>query len=336
MKRNLVVSSLTSLVALSAASAVAQQTAYAPTLEGGMTASIGTFYAAPSADNHHYVTVYSEDANGDINLEAPHYTGTSSDWGFEASLGYVFAGTANGLELTYRGFDSSSNSSVSGGYVKDYNEYEYSQLIGATDKLNYNFNTVDLMISQFLDVGDHVQMRFSGGLSYANIERASSSFIAYIEPDFEYEYSEYATDSEYNGFGPRLAVDGRYEFGNGFGIVGGASLAYFVGDLDSNNQFYTDDANVDEPEQSFNYDDDMDNHAVVNLRGNLGIDFVHYFDNQEKSSLGLELGYLADYYTQAVNNFAYNESNDLDEYIKDSELLDTSFSGPYLLLKGAF
>lgn len=49
--KNVYLSSLTSLAILATSAAYAQQDVYVPTLEGGITASVGTFFYAASSDN---------------------------------------------------------------------------------------------------------------------------------------------------------------------------------------------------------------------------------------------------------------------------------------------
>ncbi len=346
MKRILFVSSLSSLLALSSA-AFAEQMAYAPTLEGGMTASVGTFYAVPGSDVGPYAEIY-DTANpnppGNIPVTSV-FNNTEYDWGFEASLGYVFENTANGIELSYRGLNADSNDSVAiltedGTRLlppgADERLFRSPLLNEANNELKNEFNAVDLMLSQFLDIGDYVQMRFLAGISYVEIEQNSdSTYTSEIVESFSMTQNN---NSEFKGFGPRVGADGRYDFGQGFGIVAGASLAYFLGDVDSNTN--TTENIAGNLMTLAEATDDLDNHAVLNLRGNIGIDYVYYFGDEE-STLGIELGYLADYYDEAINEVTtHTEIGTGGGFItttrSESELLDASYSGPYLLLKGVF
>ena len=46
-------------------------------------------------------------------------------------------------------------------------------------------------------------------------------------------------------------------------------------------------------------DNTVDNHSVTNLRVNVGIDYVYFFDNKDNQRL-VSIGYLVDYYADAV------------------------------------
>ncbi len=324
---------ITSLTCFISTVAFADQDVVVPTLEGGLTASIGTFYATPSTGDYNYANHITMDHSGAFpSVTTPAYNTTDYDFGFAASLGYLFEETANGVELSYRGFHSSTDASVtSDGTGKDFigvpgeNNTQY---VAASNELTYDFDTVDLMFSQFVNFGEFVQMRFSGGLAYVFIKQKSQTYFD-VDPT-EADAGLQVTESKFNGLGPRLGTDGRYDFGDGFGVLGGVSLAYLIGDLDSNNQFFNEVTGVED----WDYEENIDNHAVLNVRANLGIDYVFFIDNDEGSTVGVELGYLADYYVEAVNEIT--GGNEAHTYGPSSVLQSASFAGPYLNVKGVF
>jgi hypothetical protein len=320
---------ITSLTCLISTVAFADQDVVVPTLEGGLTASIGTFYAATGAGDYNYANHVTLSNGSAPFVTTPAFNSPDYDFGWEASLGYVFEETANGIELTYRGLHSTTADSISAfGNTNDYiaipgmGDHNYSN---ANNELKYDFDTVDLMISQFVNFGDYVQMRFSGGLAYVFIKQTSQT-------DFIGESNETVQNSKskFQGLGPRIASDGRYDFGDGFGIVGGASLAYLMGKIESYNQAFDITANA----ESWNYEENINNHAVLNVRANLGVDYVFFFNNDEGSTLGLELGYLADYYVEALNEV--NGGGEASTYGPSSAFQSASFAGPYVNLKGVF
>lgn len=330
ISRKIFIGSLTSLTVMATQVAFAEEMVTAPTFEGGVTASIGTFYAVPSVNNNQFVAVHHDEEFEQIDIKNAN---SDYDWGWDASLGYLFEETANGIELSYRGFSSDNESDVEFGAVPDGEE-----LADIEDRISYELNSLDLMISQYMDLGDHMQMRFNAGLAYVELEQ-ENQFSAI---GFDGEQQEFFVDgkqtSKFNGLGPRVGIDARYDFGGeieGFGIVGGASAAYFLGetDLTSHASFSEDDGDVVD---AVSISEDMENHAVTNLRANVGIDYVYFFDNEGRSTLGLELGYLVDFYDNAVSNFS-----ELEDFHDDAAFIQTdtgpiTFSGPYLSLKGAF
>lgn len=316
---------LTSLTCFISTVAFADQDVVVPTLEGGVTASIGTFYATPSTGDYNYANHATSDSASFPFVTTPAYNTTDYDFGFEASLGYLFEETANGVELSYRGLHSSTNASVTAdGSNDDFigvpgdDTHTYA---GASNELTYDFDTVDLMFSQFVNFGEFVQMRFSGGLAYAYIKQKSQTFFNGDGVN-ETDDHEQMTESKFSGLGPRLGTDGRYDFGDGFGILGGVSLAYLIGDLDSNNQM----TNLVNGEEEWNYQENIDNHAILNVRANLGIDYVFFIDNDEGSTVGVELGYLADYYVEAVNEIT--GGMEAHNYGPSSVLQSASFCRP--------
>ncbi|MFA6037946.1 MAG: Lpg1974 family pore-forming outer membrane protein [Legionellales bacterium] len=342
ISRKIFLGSLTSLSVMASSLAFAEEMVTAPSFEGGVTASIGTFYFVPSADNTNYVIV--KDIDG--NFTSFNYLDAQPDYdfGWEASLGYIFEDTANGIELSYRGLDTDTTATSYG--INTSTSFE---VIDLQDQLKYTFNSADLMISQYMDIGTHMQVRLSGGLAYLNLEEQQNLNVNNNETsDFVGSVDQ---KSKFNGWGPRLGMDARYDFGEdlaGFGIVGGASLAYFLGstDLTANTASpagIAPIANADDINY-VSYTDNVNNQSVVNLRGNLGIDYVYFFDNEERSTLGLELGYMVDYYQDAVTTFstAVLQENlvGITAPTRGTVITpttdDVTFSGPYLQLKGAF
>ncbi len=70
-----------------------------PSLEGGFTASVGTFYATPSTNSnpgqvHHAPS----------NLTDLHSNNNNPQFGTQGSIGYNFNNTGNGVEINNRNF----------------------------------------------------------------------------------------------------------------------------------------------------------------------------------------------------------------------------------------
>jgi hypothetical protein len=329
MMKKLSLYSLSSLAILASTVSYAEQMATAPTLEGGITASIGTWYAAPSADDVVYgtSTTVTDPSTGpldpattstEILTIAPDY-----DFGWEASLGYVFDDTANDVELSYRGLNTTDTASQAGNFKLNNVGPDDEYADGTYDtNLGYELNAFDLMFGQFLDIGQTTQVRFSAGASYVELEQdQKTSFHAddevVITPDGEDEV--FGKDSnEFRGWGPRLAIDARYDFGSGFGIVAGGSVAYYLGELTSNQVAVSATGDTNHGE--------LDSHAVTNLRGNVALDYVFYMEENDLPTAGIEIGYQSDYYDA---DFAQSTS-------QGAVLSSVTFSGPYVNLKGVF
>jgi len=325
------ISLYTLAIAVTSSVAYAEQATTAPALEGGVTAAIGAMYVVPSAANDDYATSSDfETGNTSILSVDPDF-----EFGLLASLGYIFDNTANGVELSYRGlFDASSTSSASAtgdSFIRPQLPSDF-ELENVKSKLEYEHHSLDLMFSQFMNLGEHVQIRFSAGASYVDLEqKQSSDFSITVDPEFTYNET---TKSDYSGFGPRVGIDGRYDFGQGFGIVAGGSAAYYLGDLDSKfNAIEHDKGEI----ESLHLKNNKSDHAVTNVRGHIAVDYVYFFDNEQRSTIGIEVGYMADWYDDIIGDVEPTRIGP-DAFIFNSDF-DTHaalFSGPYALIKGAF
>ncbi len=322
--------SLTSLAVIASHAVSAEEFASAPSLEGGWSGMIGGMWFVPSNDNTTYASSTSRSLNS--SSENTQYFNTDGEYklGWQAAMGYVFDNTANGIELSFRDYSSHSDSSTDV-FDADFFQEQFDSQIASSNQ-GTKFQDWDLMVSQFLDIGTHVQMRFLGGISYlAKLEQnttTSYDFLSHDEGFSDHDIYTNESRSHFSGLGPRVGADARYDFGDGFGVVGGFSVAYFLGELENNfTETYTD---PDFDGYEFSDNSNIDNHAVTNLRGNLGVDYVYYFENQDLPTLGLELGYEVDTYLDGIGDFNFAESTGI---ITAS---DVTFSGPYLNIKGVF
>ncbi|MGA2655496.1 MAG: Lpg1974 family pore-forming outer membrane protein [Gammaproteobacteria bacterium] len=308
MKNTLVhFSFLTSLVLAVPVLVYAEETVTIPSFEGGVSASIGAWYAVASSD----VTQQPDSGLEEPPVPNANFNG-DYDFAWQASIGYIFEETANGIDLFYRGIHNESSETL---YVNPPGD---ETVIPDDVTVTYELNSFDLMLSQFVNLGDFMQMRFLGGLAYVDLERK----------DHVQSYGPTSDDfvgdskSKFQGLGPRISLDSRYGFDEaleGLGIVGGGSLAYYIGELKYNSVAH---AGVHPENRVY----DKDNHSVINLRANLGLDYVYFFEDEEESTLGLELGYQMDFYDEAG---AQNPSI-------STNAASISFSGPYLNLKSVF
>lgn len=322
--------SFCSLTLLTASATFANQDVYVPTFEGGITASIGTWYVVPSANNTNYARIPSTEGTTDeVSIEN---ASAEYDFGYEAALGYIFNDTANGIELTYRGLDA-DNDAADSALVSDTQTVDYS------DTVSYNYNALDLLLSQYLDIGRNMQLRFVGGASYANIDQTQELDAFTHSKDIGgIDTSNFIKqESKFDGVGPRLGIDARYEFGPGFGILGGASVAYLLGELEYTGDQLQLTSGSTTPVAS-STTEDLDNHAVTNLRANLALDYVYFFSNEERSTIGIELGYQTDYYADALYEADVLATTTKAAKVNSVDFDTTSltFSGPYLNIKGAF
>jgi hypothetical protein len=281
---------------------------YVPVLESGLSWSVGALFLTPTSDFESYGAIPT-DAGYDVLNVSPTY-----QFGIDASLGYIFDETANSVDLFFRNLSTSDDDTTT------------FDAVNVTGNLGYDLTAFDLMASQYINLGRAMQLRLMAGLAYVELKQnRNSNAGAQLE-----EASLSSQDSKYTGWGPRVGIDSRYEFFGGFGLVGGGSMAYYLGELTSNTTI------LDEPDTT-TANDTVDNHGVMNIRANLGLDFVLETEDEGESSFwGLELGYLIDYYDDGV---ASTNLLGIESIGTAGEALSTSavsFSGPYINLKGVF
>lgn len=294
------------------------QFATVPRYDKTFIASIGTFYGVPSSDFNNYY--FSKSPNSEeyqlLTVNPGH------EFGFDVALGYIFDNSANSLEAFFRDINTSDNA------ASDNIEQGLSPEENANTNLDYHLRAADIMFGQYMNLGDDFQIRLAAGAAYAEIKRDQNNFNVETNGDNATDLSEY---SKFTGFGPRLTADLRYAFEQGFGVVGSVSMAYFIGQLKNN---YT----LNQGEETFEVNDTNDDQGVMNFRGNIGLDYIYQFEDAEQETLGLEIGYLIDYYDDSVRNTNIFPPSGLpdpgnEEY---NTTVALSFSGPYLYLKGAF
>ncbi len=317
--------SLSSLLLGVSGIAYAEELVNVPELEGGITASIGTFYVQPSAENLNYAVDITPSGNQSGTLSAADFNSDYS-FGTQATLGYLFDETANGIELAYRNLNS--NDSDSGIHDFSTNNGSPEFVPGHSDvNVGYELNAFDLLLSQYVNIGEHMQLRFNGGLAYVELEQNAHLHVTYDDlPDNSDGLTVYGEQNNaFTGWGPRMGIDTRYAFGQGIGIVGNGSIAYYLGELTVHDHSFKFDQTGQTTFSSNEHH--IDAHAIVNLRANLGLDYVYAFEAAAQSTLGLELGYQVDYYDDAVAIVPGKT------YILP---YDVTFSGPYLNLKGVF
>ena len=288
--------------------------------QSGITGSVGTFYVTPTSDFQDYSASFDTNTStSTVNNIDPEY-----QWGVDASLGYIFKETANSVELFFRNISTNDSGSASGYFPSVNGNGNFS------GDLDYELNSFDLMFSQFISASEAMQLRLSGGLAYVDLERSENG--AFVATDGSVVPYSYNLQSTFNGWGPRISIDTRYGFAGtmkALGVVGNGSMAYYQGDMDSS---------IYESQDGLELENDPGNHAVLNFRANLGVDYVYFFKNHKGARLGLELGYLIDFYDDGALETNLHDAGSLPEGKAGSttETTSISFAGPYLTLKGVF
>ncbi len=161
---------------------------------------------------HGYTPVNGVQNHNDVNLDW--------GWGFRLEGSYHFS-TGNDLTVNWIRYEKST----------DFNNV----IIDDTGTRNISdfswkprFNAVNVEFGQHADFGMMKNIRFHGGLQYANIKtdfsRRHPNNEGVIVTGYHY--------MKFNGIGPRTGLDMSYDFGNSFAVYGTGAAAILVGTSD--------------------------------------------------------------------------------------------------------
>lgn len=231
------------------------------------------------------------------------------------SIGYDLPGTANNIELSYtrlrsdtRSIRDTSDNPIAFGsaFFNLFIPLAPGQEFVSDSHLRYDLDQVDLIAGRWYnDTSGPFQLHPFAGVRYANLEHDLSFLTGHVR-------------TSYDGAGPLLGMDGRYELGRGFGLAGRVDAAVMMGRVKSDSQIILG--------ATFDYITPKIDRVVSVVDGRLGVDYTHIFANQ--ASLKLELGY---HVSEFFNPFdiILAESPPAQK-IRELQTTNFSYSGPYL------
>ncbi|MDP3561624.1 MAG: Lpg1974 family pore-forming outer membrane protein [Legionellaceae bacterium] len=168
-------------------------------------------------------------------------------WGFMIEGAYHF-NTGNDLNLNWYHINSSrsgASNAVRTINANIFNDARTSILPGNTTTITSRsasiepkWDAVNLEFGQHVDFGENKSIRFHGGFEYARVVANSTLGMAgtevFTDPVLGLSGTRafnLATTSNptYNGFGPRVGADMKYDWGNGLGIYANAASALLAG-----------------------------------------------------------------------------------------------------------
>lgn len=131
-------------------------------------------------------------------------------WGFQIEGSYQF-NTGNDLNLNWYHFNHGKSGFWTAGGSQIDNFY-----------INPQWDAVNFEVGQHVDFSDMKSMRLHAGVEYARIRHN----IQTVQDPVREIVSDTFT---YNGFGPRMGADLRYDVGNGFGIFANGAAGLLIG-----------------------------------------------------------------------------------------------------------
>ncbi len=335
-----------------------------PNLKSGIEITLEGLLLRPHGSNLDYATTDNFTANDDdtfplFNLSNDQDVKTVNpnyQLGFRVGLGYVFADSGNDLQLNWTHFQHTySNSSsigdnqflVTGAGVPLINPNLFDFLTGdvtASSSVKFQFDSIDLDVGQYVNVGTRLQTRLFGGLRYAYVKQNTSNdydatYADAADPNLFITYDEDDTfNSKFNGLGPRLGFQAAYNVYDCFGVTGSIAGSLLVGKVkstsDQNFELNFVDNDIAPPVDvpvSFSVSNDSNVWRIVpEVDARLGVNYTWLFANQ--SALTLEAGYQVTQYFNAVDKIETQFSQTGGVLSTNRVTSDVGNEGPYLSL----
>jgi hypothetical protein len=305
--------------------AAAQLNVTVPQLKGGVIVGVEGIYAKPSTSNGDLD--YAVISNIPTNSTAPTAVISSVikavepgfDWGYGATLGYVFPNTGNDVNLSYWHLDADGNNNISTMNSGLSLIYFTNNLAGicaqsgtSSAKSSININQVDATVGQYIDVGTNLHLHPFLGLRYADVKRDLNANCSITRPPLttviaptSLTYSgttlnEVASEtSDFSGIGPVVGISGAYPIIAGVNLEGGVSGALLIEDLHMKSQQQMNfsgsrsidrrgDINIFLPGTNQANFSTNSRRITPNLAANLGLNYRYVFNNQSDLTLGVD------------------------------------------------
>lgn len=243
---------------------------------------------------------------------------TYHQW-FAADVTYAFAGNGRDVTLAYEGLYGNDSSSVSdpNGNLQSASNNDDTFIYGgdydeAEGKTDVQYDAVDLVFGQKLNVGQHLQLHPFMGLRYAYI--ATQDKGLYSGGDF-WQYNEsddpigddttenFKMDNTFTGIGPRVGSDASVILGRGFSIHGRLGVSALIGSQKSSVKdtfSYLDDGTLETA--ASNFPSNSNTVLIPEVDARLGINYKYNFDTT--TDLDFEAGWQATNYFNVISDQA--------------------------------
>lgn len=258
------------------------------------------------------------------------------NWGWKLDLMYNFEGNGRDAQLTWTHYNhhtSSSTTDADGTYMLGTGFAILPAWDVAEGHTKADYDAVDLMFGQKMDFADKVMVRLSGGMRYVDLRNKDHGeyFLGdFIDGDDDtFVEEEISYKSQFQGLGPRAAVNTRVALGGGFSVVGSMGTSLLIG---SQKASLNDQIDI-LVEDTLLIDIDAgakkttSTRIVPELDMRLGVNYTYAFNPD--TALGVELGW------EAVNYFNVKDTSLMGylDTVSGAEETDFGLQGPYLRLQ---
>lgn len=275
--------------------------------------------------------------NGDtVGDSSKNAVGQNYNWWFGADISYAFAGNGRDVMLAYEGMHSTNKNSTNGDFLTSpfvysantaanngnsvFTNGSYNTNRGtftwASGQAETNYDAVDLLFGQKLDVGTRVRLHPFAGLRYAYINHQNTGDYAgaYTQPSpsVTYNVTEKAKlNSTFSGIGPRFGSDAQVNLSQGFSVRGRLGLSALIGSRKTDSSFidsyYDSTTGALAATDAQSADGGTQARVVPEVDGRLGIAYTHGFSTN--MAWGIETGWQVENYFNSNLNVSGSTAN---------------------------
>lgn len=236
------------------------------------------------------------------------------DWGFRLEGSYHFS-TGNDITLTWMHYNVDNQHGQFSGVIPV--TPVFSLEVPYQLQTENTFDQVNLIMGQSVDFGLIKDIRFYGGLQYADIRvDANNHFLSVPAPlPATITRVDQYHNTDFNGVGPVVGIDYAYSMTHGISLTANSAVSLLYGTGRFNEGYLY--SNVLIPASAFG----SKKMVVPGLEAKLGITYTHVMSD---GSLNIEGGY------QVINYFNALQTNGINSQPGFS---DYGLYGPYLGVK---
>ncbi len=290
---------------------------WVPKHDAGFRFGVEALYFAPSLTHTEYVRT----ANNFLDFRKTFNVNPDYQWGVKLEGQYNWAGTGNDVRLSFLDIHLSERAKLdlpdTGIFdfpfappftpptvftdFADLSEY-YETTFGwflverAVGKFEADHLAIDLEFGQAIATKYRVNMRFHGGLRYAQVDAKMRQ--TYLDNTLGNSIS-FTDRSNWEGIGPRFGVDANLPVTSDYDVVGGFSAAILVGDMDVKNTAQVIDRDIPSNNREVRHVVSYDHRITLSHDAYLGLRRTWAF--HDNMALSLEGGYHVTNYTDVDN-----------------------------------
>jgi hypothetical protein len=291
-------------------------------MKGGLYAGVTGYYVKPSESGIGMVTdSWLYGSPGNLTAISKPFD-PAHKWAGSVKLGYNIPMSANNIEASYLFLNNKTHA------VNDFSDGSIG--FGSILFPNVTFPPTPGFVSDALLTYRVDQVDFKAGRKYSDV-----SGVFFIRPSLGLRYAELKhtlafaapgnMSSTFNGVGPMISLDGTYNLGHGFGLVGYFDYGLIVGKIESNSF-------VNLLGTSYNYSWPGRDRIVSSITAKLGLDYSYNFVNS--SDFAIEAGYQVNEYVNSMDTIRGTlplTPGDISR-INGKETNSFGFRGPYISL----